>query len=841
MVHTLRKYLSNRGSALFMVLSTMTALMVCCMAMYFSVVSSRSTQYAIFNQQQAYQSATSLSDTIIAGMISNKSEFKDISSKIWNLNIGEKITTNSNGFSAFSVDGSGNPDDDQVGAYMITIERLENETLPDKSTVKVFDIMITSSVNGTKEIFHNIIQMNETLSKVVPPGPTNPFTATGYVPNDVFLDCGSIRTDVFFDNQMTYGRAYGTAKMELFGDLSCGGSFHLKNNLALKAAYPTCFAVRDKFTSDATGPQEFFAGDGDYPEEEDAGLTEEQKKLKKKRYKNKDTSMVLIGGDCVLNDAGTFKGANVYVLGDLHLSSRYATEGKKAYIYDDVTMYVDGNVYIHDFQGHNLSQVYCNGNVIREIPTTEGSPETVAGKWTGNALGYEVDGLLTVKEMINKLEEKTSTNTYYKWEVSIPSGKEDKTSLTNGVVDFSANISDKRPTVYLEYTDDNQGVTIKDVTVDHPNNGGYSDLTLVIDTGDDPDNIYTVKLNGNRDYLPGPITNETFCWMPKNTSSSGFAKDASSYLGYGNNCTFKILVMGRGSVVFDIPPGVTYQDDWFIRVMHYGWYALAEGEEVYFGEDKTGKTKKYIVEHTVYKNPANINNATLFSKFVHTHCTADDGCTYTDETLEDECSLCGKKMIGITCDIHGYVGKYCEECQPNQFIKDETKPNKKRYECKCSKRVDPPSVNKYLADNPEILANHPYMKDSEGTIYPNVNIFLVSCDENANIRLSVKDISDPETDPVKDYNNRFQSNLFAGYIYAPYMTMKMQVGGNLSGGDSVRLMGGMTVSDYIIDDDYAMIAIWPDKIPEDMMPESCKKDPLIGTASKSWKIALKAH
>ena len=69
MAHSLRKYLSNRGSALFMVISTMTALMIACMAMYFSVLSSRTTQFATFFREQSYQSALSLNDMVLAGLM----------------------------------------------------------------------------------------------------------------------------------------------------------------------------------------------------------------------------------------------------------------------------------------------------------------------------------------------------------------------------------------------------------------------------------------------------------------------------------------------------------------------------------------------------------------------------------------------------------------------------------------------------------------------------------------------------------------------------------------------------------------------------------------------------
>ena len=55
-----------------MVLSTMTALLIVVMAMYFSVVSSCSVQYAVFNQEQSYQSSISVADAVIAGLNDGK-------------------------------------------------------------------------------------------------------------------------------------------------------------------------------------------------------------------------------------------------------------------------------------------------------------------------------------------------------------------------------------------------------------------------------------------------------------------------------------------------------------------------------------------------------------------------------------------------------------------------------------------------------------------------------------------------------------------------------------------------------------------------------------------------
>ena len=112
MSQTFRKYINNRGSALFMVLSTMSALFLLVTAMYFSVVSSRSVQYAVFNQEQAYQSSISVSDALVAALRSGNA--KDLSNAILALaepatgsKTGGVLSTNGNGFAEFLGEAGG--------------------------------------------------------------------------------------------------------------------------------------------------------------------------------------------------------------------------------------------------------------------------------------------------------------------------------------------------------------------------------------------------------------------------------------------------------------------------------------------------------------------------------------------------------------------------------------------------------------------------------------------------------------------------------------------------------------------------------------------------------------
>ncbi len=803
MEHTLKKYLSNRGSALFMVLSTMTALMICCMAMYFSVISSRSTQYAIFNQQQAHQSAVSLSDAMIAEMVSGGTTgFGGIGKLLAEMtNVGDVRTTNANGFLTFG-DTAGKDDDDQVGAYMMTITRLEDETLGDGTKVKVFDIVITSSVNGTKEVVHNIIQFQETVAERPLPGPTNVFTATGYVPNDVFLDGGDIITDVYFDNEQTIINAYGSKDMGLSGNLSCGGSLMLKRYLIIRADHPVTFAIRGNCDNNFNSNVTFKA-----PPKADP-----TKPPKTEREKNQELSTVMIGGN--LAGKRSFANANVYVLGDLILDDDIISSTSK--------YFVNGKIILKS-HNHDLSNVYCNNLTIDTSQNKSGTiTSPLAGTWEKKAKGLENDGLMTKDEMIKVLDEKTQTGTYYKWIV------DDKAVKSGGTktITFSTDNADQRPTYYLAYSEAEQGCTIEDITMYHPNNGGYNNLTLVIDTGDDPNNVYTIRVKGNRNYLPGDIAKETFCWYPRNTYVNPYYNppgDKSTWAGNGGNVPFQILVMGKGSVLFDVPKGITYQDDDHLKVMHYGWFALNGGEETYFGGDKTGKSKKDIIEKTVFKRKGDSgDDAKFFAQFIHHNCKDGDGCTYTDSEVDKECPGCGAKCLQAVCSKHGPIDTYCDNCQPNRA----------NHAGGCSNRLDKDSVEAFIAKDPDFYTKHSYMKDKTGNLIPpNVNIFIISCDENADIRLSSRAAAKATDDPEV-----FIQNGFFGYVYAPYMTFK--AGPSNSGGGMVRMMGGLTVSDYIIDDSYSLLACWPDRIPEELMGEDSFQNKLPGIDNKSWKISL---
>ncbi|MDE7229054.1 MAG: hypothetical protein K2N56_01110 [Oscillospiraceae bacterium] len=790
-MHLFRKYISNRGSALFMVISTMTALMVSCMAMYFSVVSSRSTQYAVFYQNQSKQVSTSINDAVIAGMMDNQLE--QLTNAMVKLNEGEKISTGANGFAAFGAISGVDPDDD-LGAYTMEITRLPNETVGGVEKM-VFDFATTASVNGASTVYHTIIYY-EASDKENPPAATQVFAATGYVPNDVFLDGGRFITDVFFDNEMTVVNAYGGKNLELWGNLSTGGSLLCHAYIIPSSTKSLTFAIRNTYTANFNGPVTFASGT--------------------------EKSTVLIGGDAYLNckNAGTgFENANVYILGDLHT---------KGTLSSNTNYFVDGNVYLEDGVWASMAHVYCNGVV--DVSNNNGcsandaeginiwnNPKDYVGNtkksWNDMA---GTNGIMNVSEMIKMLDEKTATNVYYKWVINDSNPSKDKyvkeldenrSTVVRKKLHFSQNSDNPIPTIELRYSNSEKGCIIEDVTCD-VGNTAFNHLALVIDTGEDEDNIYTIRVKPNRDFDHDNV-NETFSWYP---------------FDYNSSSTFMtILVKGRGSVVVDVPKGVTYQDMSFVKFMHYGWYLLGGANPDYkYGNESSAvyNSAKGYWESKVIYNTNGIDTGTSdknFEKYIHRDCKAGDGCVYTETTSTNKCGSCEGKMKVVNCSVHGKLNEFCPTCQPEK---------KNNHAGDCANHVGRTEIDAYLATNSTMKTR---MTGSDGKIiYPTTNIFLISCDESANIRLSI----------MSDGTNIIQNSFF-GYVYAPYMTFKAY--GNNAGGGMVRLMGGMTVSDYVIDDSMSMIACWPEKMPNDLMSDECKQNKLDGFDNKGWKIALKAH
>ncbi len=769
MTYAFRKYLDKRGSALFMVLSLMTALMILVMAMYFSVVSSRDVQYKVFYQEQAYRSATSLSDAIVAGLKGNSWQ-TDTGSPLLTAITGLKgegdyITTNGNDFKAFVTTGT-KEEQDQLGAYTVTITRMADETI-NKEKTRVFDIAITTSSGGVLDTMHTFIHITEPQSESTQ-GKTNIFTSTGYVPNDVFLDGVMTYTDLFYDNAYVFV----TGQSRFYSNLYAGGSLTINETGGITPNEPLTWGVRNNFTNKATI-----------------------------NFSNSGRGMLLIGGDATFN-GGNVGNADIYVLGDVY--------------------YNGGNF--------NNCRMFVYGSIVKGSPNVGSNLYSGATAWNAAAAAH--DDIMSSSEMAKLLDELTASNDYSKWEIN-----DDAPAKKYYVKELDPKSSDYKPltiafdpthrTQVLQWKDGYQiadyfgsgqplnytPYVINDITASWGDLGDRYCGTLIIDTGDDPQNQVLIRVNPNRDF-DGDLINETFEWAPD-----------------GSYTTMSVLVRGCGSVVIDLPAGVTYQASDNTVFMHETWYATLGGAiENYTkcADPACDICKKVGVSGTLYTQGNNaafgygVNDAL---PYIHRGCDQDcDKCDYKVKTTGTaSCSECGKAVTEITCEAHKLTYEFCPDCKPGlEPAKDGNK-----YYGLCTSRVERSAVetkvNSLSADWKALLKAN---GDGTNWYYPNTNNFIVSCDESADIRLA-----------TDKFGVEFSKASFWGFVYAPYMTYK----GMGNGAGWPVFCGGMIVADYVIKGYNVYLSCYPDMLPENLMNEANRKDRLDALASKSWKISLAGY
>ena len=731
-----------------MVISTMSALLIAAMAMYFSTVSSRSVQYAVFSEQQSYQSSVSIQNALIAGL--KDGEFGDLMNALTSssFDVGDSLSTNGNDFAAF---GGTNEDEDQLGAYDVTITRIDDEVVSGV-TNKTYDIAVTVSVNGVLDTTHYYIHVAPSGSSDGV-GSTNIFASTGYVPNNSFLDGGTYYTTCTYDNEYVIIGANG-ARIHQEGDLYCGGSLDFNEWSHTVPDNAMTWVVRDTFYFNANntltlGPS------------------------------SSDKGKLYIGGDLYINNNSNFENADVYVLGDVYVNINGS-------IGSSVTLHIDGDLIVTN--NTSIVNLELNGTVDDQSGLSYLSFSYT--EWDDDEANAAVDFI----------DACTATATFQKWEID----DSNYTSSSHITIEFNSgylaygSLEAELSTVEIPWGGGTETYTYIDDIVDRNNNDvQFSDYTIFIDTGDDPENIHYIYAAANLD-VDGDEVDESFSWQPE--------KDGSP-VGRVN-----VLTTGKGSVVIDIPEGVTYLASNQEKIMNYGWFLILGGEV-----SGSGSTALY-----------SYNTGTIWSyeasrilSLMHTDC--DDGCSdcnYVVSTSTEKCSECNEFMTNIVCENHGLDRDYCMNTECSMYNEPD-KNDSGDYYGLCESRIDRSKVDSFLNANPSIASIYP--TDSNGDyIYPNCNIFVVSCDESAEIYISNHCVGDTEVG--------LTDNRFFGFIYAPYMTFK----GKGSSGQGVRFCGGMIVSDYILDDYYGYVNCYPDFMPSEL---GANQGALSGD-SKAWKITV---
>lgn len=804
MAHSLRRYLSNRGSALFMVISTMTALMVACMAMYFSVLSARTTQFATFFQQQSYQSAVSLNDMMRMGLMDGtfmSGDF-DLLSVLSDMNEGDTITTGANGFTSFDSTLSGG-DVAQMGSYSMDITRLPNEMVDGVDNM-TFDIATTVINNGVADVMHTYVHIALTPDNEIPSKEI--FASTGFIDNSTYLDAGYYMTDVFFDTEFTVLSMFNN-QCRFAGDLKAGGSMHIRGAFgqltdgsdigATDKIYgrynPVTWAIRDDLSMDWTGLMPFKSG-----------------------------SKVYVGGDLTLNGGGfDVDGAgtiDVYVFGDLTVPD----SGIKT---DKVNLYVGGNIY--GAQIGTPASLHTNSNTSFAHTSWSNADKS---------------------KIMRDLNRATTTTTYRKWvindgdpdkgldktkgdyipELDVKSGTAQEMTIA---LNSSNMIQDGIPALTSVYTIAYPGSASDDGTADFVGEAGIIKevkgnftgnmvpLSVVIDTGDNEDNIMTLRVSGylKDDGITPDPNGRVFKWFTQ------------------CNTTCQIIVKGKGTLIIDVPEGVIYQDCDRQKFLHYTWFKLLGGTEntttitavvsqtanPWGVSDNWGEKEVFYYDGTAIST----NSSPTAVSFIHTNCGKNNPKCHCSYTCTDAKKKSGAKiecpehpgvfMQHVQCSVHGEtkISDFCPKCDEYTLNQVEELKKSGFEKGACNNRLDKEAVNTYCASSGIALPDG---------IYPKCDIFLVSSEESSEIRLA-NDLA----------GNAIMHNGFYGFIYAPYMTFKAE--GN-SGSGGLRLCGGLIVSDYVINDFLSMANLYPTKMPDELMGESSER--MTGLAAKSWKVSL---
>ncbi len=805
----MRKYLSNRGSALFMVISTMTALMITCLAMYFSVVSMRSAGFAVFNQQQSYQSAISVADMVreeISAVFNNAG----VSLATFETDYAvcdTIITTDGNGFKSLNPNAA-NIDDQYLGAYDVTMSRLENEVY-DGDVYYTVDVAVTVSVSGVKEVYHQIINIpKKPENDGTSPNKGDIFASTGYIPNDSFISKGRFFSDVYISNEDAVMGAFDGNELHFFQSIFCENSLTLLDYTTPQnySSDPIIHAVRCDYNIGKGNPLGFAGG-----------------------------SYILVGNDMHVSRGMNISSGSgdleVYVAGDLYIESSASNlSGSK------VKFYVAGDVYVNSVEGTCIPGVlYCKK--IHGL-----NPGTSYGSYYEEGLNWELDKenkhgdgsrqmSLTFKEAMQLLEDKTPESKYKLWKLNEDTLSDDigKTNADGTIsggrrinLNFkSINNQNAYKPIEIKYDSDKygKGCVLQEITVDRGGLmwgtwvSGTEDgkmPTLIIDTGDDPTNTYAIRLQANNQYTTSytdPDTKEKkvinyFSWRPKHPDGT-----LATY-------PIQVLVKGNGSVVIDVPDGVVYQDSSFCHIMHYNWYML--------GDNSSGLGYENGVAY--YKNTQGIQGS--ISDYVHSNCGDSCYCNYTVTKVDEACAYCGNEVTyDVKCNLHEEYN-ICPKCDDEYFSGDEDHPTIDPHGI-CKDRVE----KKKCIDSLKLIdsASRPVNRDSKGNIVvPNSNIFLISCSESAEFRFG-RTIDDASA---------IDKNCFIGFIYAPYMSYKAN---GKDAGEYYMHVGGMVVADYKFLSLNRFLACWPTVYPpENVLDESSLSTNLNPVTEKRYRVRLKA-
>lgn len=436
MKHALRKYIAPCGSALFMVVSTMAALVVLVTAMYMSVVSSGKVQMASFNQEQAYVTSTSIGDMVYSYLMKSSEGRSFVTNNVLTLKKNEHISTNGNDFEAF---GGANPDLDRIGAFDVDITYVY-----DIGTQKVFDMAVTVENGGVYETSHTFLKVTPgsvpTMRRI-----DNFFTSTGYLPTDIWIKKVVTDSEVYFDNEYV--------KMTDFS----------KSSASQDMVY--------NFDITALGTVEMDVGKtGNQLSDNERSATPLTWTI--------GIDYKLIKGDIPVDLCGTSSNhGKLYVGRDMYI------EGTQHYITQYSDVYVMGDLYLNTSNCVNLNgDLYVNGNIIRQSGNLNVNGKVYLNgnvvDGSGNPASINISApSWDTSEAEAFMDMKLSPSPWPKWTLK----------RVEDEIDLSFRDSEN-DIVYID-SDGTLG--------DWINASGHNQRVIIIDTGDDISDVRNLTISAN--------------------------------------------------------------------------------------------------------------------------------------------------------------------------------------------------------------------------------------------------------------------------------------------------------------------------------------------------------
>lgn len=791
MKHALRKYISPCGSALFMVVSTMAALIVLVTAMYMSVVSSRKVQYATFDQEQAYVTSTSISDMVYSYIVSGESPA--LTNAVSGLSVGESISTNGNNFKSFG--GSIKDDEYILGAYDVSITYIY-----DSSEGSVYDIAVTVENNGVYETTHDfLIRTGEDpkMRRI-----NNFFTSTGYLPTDIWLKKAAADSTMYFDNEFVKFTKHNlgvsvSEDMYYNFDITALGSveFGIANNVPAdcKPGRPLTWVIGNDMTIPYSNDTQNWSNLDFF------GTPTNHGKL-------------IVGGNLEI----------------------YGNNGRNIPAYTDIYVMGDLKIGFQNGDINSLGNIYVGGTIYDTSNMSDKMTSDTLKHMYSNGLGYIYKENEPIKlsswdatEATALYNQKMNPSVWPKWKVS----------ASANVKDFYFNNSNN----YVEYIDSD--CTIGKYKAEQTSNS----RAIVIYTGNKETDVRTITLAPNY-----PNGDPVFSWNPWG----------------GVNGTTMVLTVGKGSLVINVPDDVVYQDCSNELFGNIAWYTLLGGKvDEYNGKlvigdaiyDENGNFKEIEYPNNVlnsvkaymlneYKEGYVYQAGDIKLKDGSTRCNgslstdpavnkqlniANGACEYIVKTAKINGE--GDERKYYTCKTHGgwydFDDKECTTCaEIDDYYAGEC-------DSLCIGRINTKAFDDFYKTDKGKKAKEYLTKfygkysktagdDVADYLYPNVNIFLVSSSENAQINLGKSDYT----------SDNIQSAYF-GYIYAPYMTFSVDGGAGDRNNTNwpMRSMGGLVVSDIIMGSGTGFLFAQPDVSIPGLVGKNWRDDVLNSYADKTWR------